>query len=346
MELFVSHESALEYWRLHTDAPELTALKRTATLTDAPLPVPLLQSEKIVELSFPIHIMLSNPNARRAVARVKQHIFSAATPAGCFVNIGNGLMISSPEFCFLQLANELPLVKLIELGYELCGAYSMLVPGTKPKTATPPKDVFDSHEPPAKYRNTHSTEITTPIQSGFTSRPPLTTTKKLHTFLTHMPAAKGLQKALRSLRYVSDGAASPMETKLAILLTLPYKSGGYHFPLPTHNSRIAPIKTAKISVDKNYYVCDLFWPAHNLAVEYDSDSWHTGPERIARDSKRRNSLSKMGVTVITVTNRQLRNASEFESITRVIAGHIDRRLQFTNPAFAAAHRKLRKLLMI
>ena len=135
-----------------------------------------------------------------------------------------------------------------------------------------------------------------------------------------------------------------METKLAILLTMPYKLGGYHLQMPECNSDIVPVKTAKRSASKKFYTCDLYWPDYGLAVEYDSDSFHTGPERIASDSMKRNALASMGVSVITVTNKQLHSVSELEKVARVLAGRMGRRLQFKNPGFSAAHSELRKLL--
>ncbi|MCL1895345.1 MAG: hypothetical protein FWG03_02225 [Clostridiales bacterium] len=126
------------------------------------------------------------------------------------MNAGNGLMVSSPEFCFLQMAGQLTLAKLIELGYELCGVYSM---------------------PNADDKNVP--------ERGFYNRQPLTSIKKLKAFLDSMPGVKGRKKAMRALRYLRDGSASPMETKLAILLTLPYMLGGYGFSLPEMNKRIA-----------------------------------------------------------------------------------------------------------
>ena len=89
-----------------------------------------------------------------------------------------------------------------------------------------------------------------------------------------------------------------METKLAMLLTLPYKHGGYGLIAPEMNSQIIPAKTAKRSVGKKYYSCDLFWHDYDLAVEYDSDLFHTGTTRIANDSKRRNALTALALPLL------------------------------------------------
>ena len=319
MGLFISHQSALEYWRIHYDAPQKGTSRRNAMLPDTPAKTDLLQAESLKVLSRPLHVMLGSQSARRVHRQVVQHIYGGKTPAGCFVSVGEGIMITSPEFCFLQLADELPLVKLIELGYELCGTYSMPVSLDSAKGAGQPA-------------------------RGFNLRLPITSTKKLKAFLEQVPGVKGHKKAVRALRYIADGAASPMEAKLAILLTLPYKLGGYHFPAPELNSRIIPAKTAKRGASKGHYACDLFWPDYDLAVEYDSDTYHTGPERIAADSKKRNALALMGITVITVTKEQVYSIVELEKVVHVLAGNMGRRLWNDNPGFGATHRELRKLL--
>lgn len=246
----------------------------------------------------------------------KFHVFSGQTPIGCFMSIGNDFLVSSPEFCFLQMAEQLTLFELIELGYELCGAYSLPLQGD---TAVPEK--------------------------GFYDRSPLTSKKKLGEFMDGMAGAKAHHKASRALRYVIDGSASPMETKLAIALTLPYKLGGYGFAAPELNKRVALSKATKKYFSKDYYVCDMFWPEKEVAAEYDSDKFHTGSERIANDSKKRNALATQGINVVSVTRLQLYNSAEFAEVARTLAYYLDKRLQFKKGRFSTAHNELRRQLL-
>lgn len=159
-----------------------------------------------------------------------------------------------------------------------------------------------------------------------------------------MPAVRGSKKAKRAIRYLLDNSASPMETKLAILLTLPYLLGGYGFIAPELNSRIIPSKTVKRSVSKTFYSCDLYWPDYYLAVEYDSAQHHSGSEQINSDAKKKNALTLMGITVITVTKQQLYNGTEFEKVARVIANCLGKRLKFNKGSFALIHAELRRQL--
>jgi len=291
-------------------------------------------------LSLPLHIMFKKQSTSRLSKKLRPHIFTGQTPEGCFIQIDDNfaddiddnlyddvdanrdynLYVSSPEFCFLQMAGKYALLGLIELGYELCGSYSM--PAAKSAAG-------DSRAP----------------VKGFYDRPPLTSTRKLAAFLTRMPGAKGHQKAIRALRYILDGSASPMETKLSMFLTLPYKLGGFGFPKPELNRRIIPSKINKHFSDKIFFVCDLFWPDHDLAVEYDSEQFHTGRDKIADDSKKRNSLTMMGITVITVTKTQIFDRTEFEKVVGVLSKCLKKRLRFKNPQFAEIHNELRELLL-
>ena len=313
MKAFISHQSALEFWRIQLVLPQSDSRRCRTTLSGN---LPAIEQVWLPGLTLPLHIMLQKAGKRRARQEMKQHIFTGQTPAGCFIGIDNTLFVSSPEFCFLQMASILPLIKLIELGYELCGSYSLHAAG----------------DPNIPAR-------------GFHIREPLTSAKRLAAFVSRMPGVKGRQKALRALSYILDGSASPMETKLSIILTLPYKLVGFGFARPELNRRIIPSKTDKRFSGKESYICDLYWPDHNLAVEYDSALFHAGQDQIAEDSQRRNSLLMMGVAVITVTKQQLYGGKEFEKTARAIAKCLDKRIKVRNPDFAALHHNLREQLL-
>jgi len=268
------------------------------------------------EFVLPVHILIGDRRARFESKIVTQHLFSGKTPVGCFMDIGDGLMASSPEFCFLQMAARLSLVDLIELGYELCGGYSLPL-------------VNDSNVP----------------KEGFYDREPLTDIKKLVEFLDIMPGTKGVDKATNAIRFVCAGSASPMETKLAIFLSMPLMLGGFGFDLPELNKRINLSKNASKVFGKDYYVCDIYWADKKTAVEYDSDQQHTGSDRIAKDSIRRNTLASSGIKVITVTKQQLYSSIELTRAAQAIAKHMGRRLFSRKGNFHNKYLELRKQLL-
>lgn len=326
MELLITHESALQYWRLHGKSHRNLLRRQHQGVPPAIPPTDLaLHQTKSLGLALPMEISVSKPSGRRTTHSIRSHVLSKTLPGSCFVKLTEEVYVSSPELCFLQMAAKLPLVKLIELGFELCGSYSL--PG---------------HSTPSSEDKGDDLKTNT---DNLIIRPPLTSSKRLSVLLARKELVPGSIQARRALRHITDNSASPMETKLTMLLSLPQKLGGYGLPMPILNARINPAKSAKKSTDKTHFSCDLFWPTANLAVEYDSDTHHTGPERIASDSKRRNTLSSIGILVITVTNRQVRSRTEFEKTTRLIATNMGHRLQLRNKDFVSKQNSLRAQLL-
>lgn len=325
MEIVVSHKSALEYWRLHRKIEiDDSARQRRKTLPTSIPSLAILRDTVPDGFSFPINLMVGSPEARRKSNSVRSHIYTAPIPDWCFIRIGNGISVSAPAFCFFQMASELPLANLIELGLELCGTYSLPVIGEH--------DAVINQTPEA-------------VHEDFYNHPLLTDTYELRAHASRMKGVSGQKKVSRALRYIADGSASPMETILFMLLTLPYKLGGYGLPQPQLNRRIDCGKASLQGLSKAYYKCDLYWPKAKLAVEYDSDQYHTGAARIADDSKKRLDLAALGIDVVTVTGWQLRNIVEFEKLARLIARKLGREFRYKRPQFYKARNELRKLLL-
>ncbi|MCL1896343.1 MAG: endonuclease domain-containing protein [Clostridiales bacterium] len=410
MDIVISHESALEYWRwyfyLHGNEKntDFTKQRRKNTPISAPNRATILDVAPS-ELSYPINMIVGSQNAKRKSEIVHTRVYTGPTPDGCFTNIGNGLAVSTPPFCFFQMAVELPLVKLIELGLELCGTYSLPalsgqnnehsngqsnehsnkkeiagdglrgnreeiagdgLRGNKKETAgkglpgheewIPDEIIHGDKElvidrslynrwkedvDKTLYGNGEET-----ADDNLYGHPPLTNVKALKNLAGRMEGVNGQKNANRALRYIADGSGSPMETILFMLLTLPHQLGGYGLPAPVLNKRIDMAKAGISRSGKPYYVLDLFWPKAKLAIEYDSDSYHTGADRIARDAKKRSDLKARGITVITVTSGQVRSATEFERIAKLISRNLHGRLRFKNPGqFLKARRELRNLLL-
>ena len=244
-------------------------------------------------LSAPLDFLTSSRSSRRHKGLFDCLLCSSTLPRGSFVRISDRLLVSSPELCFLQMARSLSIGKLVCLGLELCGVYA-------------------SHDS---------------ISNDMASCVPIASPSLLRSFIERAGSLRGTQPALRSLPFVQSRSASPMESAVLALLCLPYRLGGYGIPLPTLNH---PISTRSGNVgflnSQDYYVCDLYWPDARLAVEYDSDLAHTGSHRIARDSRRRNEIQSMGITVVTITKAQAYSLSEFDMVAHQIARHLGKRI--------------------
>ena len=159
-----------------------------------------------------------------------------------------------------------------------------------------------------------------------------------------MEGRPGYRQALTALRYIANGSASPMETILFILLSLPYRYGGYGLPIPELNGRIDPEKGAERFEGKSFYRGDLLWREAKVVAEYDSDMEHTGPDRIAKDAIRRGDLDLCGYLEVTVTKNQVKNVALLDKVARQIAARIGKKLRYKNTAFRKAQRGLLRVL--
>lgn len=151
----------------------------------------------------------------------------------------------------------------------------------------------------------------------------------------------GFEKADRAL----DGSASPMETALAMLLSLPGTLGGYGLPSPRLNARIDVSSKNGLNQSKHYYVADLYWPEARFAVEYDSDRWHVGPERIGQDAARRNALLFQGVNVVTVCSQQIMSESKMDDVARIAARALGRSVRPRAREWRKRNRELRRAVL-
>jgi hypothetical protein len=230
------------------------------------------------------------------------------------VETEDNFRVSSPEYCFLQMAASLSLIELIQLGFEFCGSYGF-----------------------HGGRISGLEALKAETETGFFSCQPLTSVAQISRIITRLQGSYGSGRALQALNFIADASASPMETVLTILLSLPYRYGGYGFALPLLNH--------PIDRGLSRYRCDLYWPKAKLAVEYDSDQFHTGADRIAQDSIRRNTLALLGIEVVTVTWQQIRTASKFREVAFLLSKRLGKRLTFKDPQFTAAHLVLKSQLL-
>ena len=302
-----------------------------------PLDVEELHAENFWGLTMPLHVLVGNSNARKATRNLHCHISSGEFPDGSFVRLGSGLVVSSPELCFLQMASELPLVDLIALGYELCGGYRLVEDREEGKGYRAGSPMDSAGIPPGIEAGKQ--------EMGFRKDLPVTSVGSLVSYASKATGLKGYKNTLKALRFIADGSNSPMETILAILFVLPYRLGGYGFPKPLLNHRIEVPISARKAAGKSKYYCDMYWPIGKVAVEYDSDAYHTGPDRIAQDAIRRNILSGMGITVVTVSRRQVMETPKMYGVAVLLSKLLGKRLQYPAKEFTYRHAKLREQLL-
>lgn len=273
----------------------------------------------------PLHVLVPGGRVANSLEGVARHVRSSALPSGSFLRGGENLLISSPEFCFVQMAASLEFPLLVKLGFELCSLYTV-----QPNGAV-----------------------------GYWRVLPPTTDTAIKAYLDRCGGMRGVVSARKAIRYVATASGSPMETVLACILCLPARMGGYGLPLPRMNYRIERVRGRRGGAcdhdgkgvrggtgggKGSYYLCDLYWPDARLDVEYDSDQEHTGSDRIAADAIRRNELAELGVATITATRRHIRDAEQLDLLAGQIAHFLGHRLRKDRSCSLADHVALRRLL--
>jgi len=316
MKLFVSHKTALAYWREHFPLDsELGAPARArATEQCASLKsdVLALMPESWILPDGTVDVLVFDAAARRQSKRIRCRLWSGNIPAGAFFKDGD-VCVSSPEFTFLQMASQLSMAKLIALGCELCGIYVLL-----PKNRRHPGAIDD-----------HPKRIA-----------PLTNIEKLSAFLAQATGANGILKAQRALRYIAEGSKSPMETMTYLLLCLPPKLGGYGLPRAVLNPEIPLDDEAATIARRRRAEGDICWPDKHLDIEYHGEI-HVGALKMQDDVGRILGIEKMGWRVITITSPQVFDPIRFETVAKEAAAHLKWRLYPQVLGDTAARRELR-----
>lgn len=337
MAVIISHFSAYEIWihaqrartriSIDRDTESITIAKRTRRVS-----LPTKEMMKGVEpesiaasfgLSLPIHLSVRSANDRPKRNSCCFHVWDERLPRMQFVELAGNIFVVSPEICFLQMSHQADKVRLIRAGYELCSTYYY-----QRQQANCENVIGEAKSTPAIKR-----------------RDPITSKSRLARTINQASGAKGVKQARSALNYVLDNSASPRETALSMILTLPYYLGGYALPLPELNKRIELSKEAKENLNRSFLVCDFAWNRDKVLVEYDSDSFHTGADRIASDSKRRNELVAQGYSVVTITTKQLNGVDETHRQAILLSRKLKKRVRPSQSDFYFRRMNLRRLVM-
>ena len=318
MKPYLSHHTALGYWREHfpldselglparVEGLEMCASRKSDVAGSIP--------EEFVNPDLPIDVLIFDERERRRSRGVRCHTWKTALPTNAFFG-ARGVYVSSPEFVFLQLANELTIAQLVALGCELCGTYVLL-----PRGVTHPGALDES---PKRLS-------------------PLTSGDKLREFVDALGKANGKAKAKRALKYVVDGSRSPMETMTYMLLCLPPMLGGYGLPKPVMNAEITLDDEARAMALRRNCYGDLCWPDAKppLDIEYHGEV-HVGGVQMKSDVGRELGIEHMGWRVMTITSPQVFDAARFDTFARDVASAVRKRLASTTPKTESSRNELR-----
>lgn len=196
---------------------------------------------------------------------INLHCSNINLPYASFLKYAPGICISSPQLLFLQLAQSNDFAKLMKMGLELCGSYSI---------------------------NEYSPD-------GFISRlTPILDSKKLQTYLKRLqklhPRYPYINKAIEAAYFLANDIASPSEAELYIKLCAPRKYGGYALKGFSANTNIKLSEKAANMYGRSFIKPDLANVKTKIAIEYDSNAFHNNSNQNIFDKTRLDVFSYEG----------------------------------------------------
>lgn len=294
--IYISHNSALHYWRTNPPWYVLEGADRNIrTLRNCPATDEQIREFYLSEAEFgpkPIDALIP-PDGPRPRSLLNYHIQKARIPAHSLYPIRDGIHVVSPALCFVQLCKTLSTIEALELGMEFCGTYALRPDALEDK-------------PSRTYQ----------LMSTMSLQRKLNAWKDIH----------GLHQARTIAPLLANGAASPMESKLFLLLSLPQKYGGYNIEKPELNQTIELPPECRLILRQESVRPDMLWRAAKLVVEYDG-AYHDDPAQARKDEKRRAVLETLGYTVVAIKRQQLYDPIAFDGFATMIAKKCGKRIR-------------------
>ena len=320
----LNNRSAIEVWQrgfaLH--AKPLPESESIACMSDT-TQLNLLKTA-IPEISTPISVLANSRCTRTQSKGWTSQVWSKPVPPySVYLLNEQGVSLSAPWFCFLQMASKLNLPDAIRLGMELCGTHSTL-----PFTA--------GIELPFSLSERE-------VKNGFVSCPPVCTAEQLRRMLVAAHVGPRT-KAVYAARFVVDNSRSPGESRLYLLICLPVNLGGYGLPRPLLNVRLKIPEELRRIVGSDHYVCDLYYPGASLAIEYDG-GYHWDGEQRMDDNLRELILNTLGIEVIRIDKKQLENPEALDIQAHRIAKCLGVRLRRPNESVLEKRIQLRSQVL-
>lgn len=342
MFAFLSHTSACEALRMMSDTKRTWPAKPRllpqrgdclSTQHDFANLAKTIDLDGLGVTSRPVHFVVPSSSARSRGKRAKFHVWGRAVPAGSFMWLRDNLLVSGPELTVIQL----------------CGVHVKLEPLLDDFVATvkAEEEVIASlgldDEPvvevPLYWERVRSLVNAAVVACEFAGHyrlptgnkdtnyqaPSLMTCASLKRVAQSIGSRSMEKRASDVARIAFDNSKSPMETSLALMLTLPIEFGGFGLPRPKLNRDIDVSGWRGSLSDRNTICVDMWWEGRNVALEYDSSSFHGKQSEEARrtsDAIRSNILASLGCCTLRATPGVIRTLEGTALLARQIATRI------------------------
>lgn len=277
--------------------------------------------------------------ARRVTRRyVRTHLLSPNLPEEAVIVFDGKVSFASPELAVIQMAAQADAIQLAQVIMELCGTYSLW--------PTAGDDAFGRG-----------------VEYGLSPVMSLASLGEMSRWV-HTPS--GRRTLHGALAIAREGAASPAEANLSLIMGLPMGEGGYDMGFPHLNVHLEVPASQRPHVQGSDYYLDAFWVDCLADLEYESAAFHLDPlaslsqmefdvwratevTKADRDRRRARELMTLGVLVIPVTKFDFRSLSRMDQVAWALTvrrrevGGVDtsgRMQALDRPAYVAARLRL------
>lgn len=344
----ISHESAVEAiwalaargWKETLDDEDIWLVPAAESCVKTQGEVAQLQEE--VDLKslgiqhMPIDLLVPNKSCYSRGKRATFHVWQEFFPPRSFVRVHDRVLVSTPYYAALQLAMSRRSNRLSRAEAEESASVD-----ARMRAELGIEERASTAEELMRWDNiarlARATQVLCDFMGTYRYVPinkdgsrktdvvfgtkPIIEPVVITGYLEEMGAARGIRRARRAMQLAFANAASPMETLLALILTLPQQMGGFGLPRPVLNEEI-PIEPLQRELSsQDTIVADLCWGKQKVIVEYYGWDEHfgAGPRKVASDAARVNSITALGWTVFHATFEQVKTLAGITLLAQQVA---------------------------
>ncbi len=264
---------------------------------------------------YPVDVLVHDRRRTCPTGLLTPWLWTRELPFESTTQIVDDLYVTTPAFSMLQIASKATLVRTVLLASELCGSYAVY---------DAPAPIGDQLNKLASNGHLWSFGGWSPCLSAngkvtsLWTRPPLLTPNDLVALAEEASPCRGCAVLKKAAGLVVPAAASPFETQAGVLLGFSRRRGGEGFAGLTHNERVDLSRAARLIAGRGYCSCDLYWP-DGLDIECQSEQYHDNMDSYLSDADRSAALELMGVKVLPLTYKQLKDEDRFAAFCAAVA---------------------------
>ena len=302
----------------------------------------------------PVDLIVPAQAARSSGSEARLHVWGGVLPRASLYVASNDVLVSGPELAIIQLCSaQGKLDALLDAHVEAVRAETELA-----ASVGMADNVIDHPLAWERIRRLVAATVVAcefagtyrlGVASGATSyrAPRITSAAELARVAAEAGRSQGTLRARRVSELMLEGSASPMETALALMLTLPVDFGGFGLERPRLNQEVDVRRFRGTLSDRDTVTPDFLWPAQGVALEYDSDEFHAlrGRGQAGRDATRANVLTATGHRVFRVTPQTVRSLAGLALLARQVACALDVELPVPTPVQELRRHRLFMQLM-